>query len=90
MILPLSLGRRGLGWGDVKMAGLVGLMLGFPLVLVALFLAVVAGGLVDGLLLLFKGLKRNADVAFSPFLAVATMVVLLGGQNIMDWYLGLF
>jgi leader peptidase (prepilin peptidase)/N-methyltransferase len=90
MILPLSLGRRGLGWGDVKMAGLVGLMLGFPLVLVALFLAVVAGGLVAGLLLLFKVIKRNAAVAFSPFLAVATMVVLLCGQNIMDWYLGLF
>ena len=90
MILPLSLGRCGLGWGDVKMAGLVGLMLGFPLVLVALFLAVVAGGLLAGLLLLFRVIKRNAAVAFSSFLAVATMVVLLWGQSILDWYLGLF
>lgn len=90
MVLPLTFGRRGLGWGDVKMAGLVGLMLGFPLVLVAMFLAVVAGGLLAGLLLLFKVIKRNAAIAFSSFLAVAAMAVLLWGQNMLDWYLGLF
>lgn len=89
MALPFIFGRRGLGWGDVKMTGLVGLMLGFPLVLVSLLLAV-AGGLLAGLGLRFKVKGRGKAIAFGPFLAGATMVVLLWGQNVMGWYLGLF
>ncbi len=72
------------------MAGLVGVMVGFPGVLLALLLAVVGGGLVAVILLALKVKGRKEALAFAPFLSSATMVVLLWGPELMDWYLGLF
>jgi leader peptidase (prepilin peptidase)/N-methyltransferase len=86
--------RGGMGWGDVKMAALIGLVTGFepsrPLVFVALLLAVIAGGLVAGILLALKIKRRREAIPFGPFLSLATIVTLLWGGNILSWYLGLF
>ena len=88
--LVVLFSRGGMGWGDVKMAALIGLVIGFPLVFVALLLAVIAGGLVAGLLLALKIKKRRQAIPFGPFLSLATIVTLLFGGNILNWYLGLF
>jgi len=87
MALPLIIYRRGMGMGDVKLGALVGLMTGFPLVIIALFLSVVAGGLVGAILLVFKIKKRKDPIPFAPFLATSAMVTLLWGQAIYQWYL---
>ena len=81
---------KGMGAGDVKMAGLIGLVTGFPLVLIALFIGIVTGGLVAIILLLFKIKKRKETIPFGPFLSLATIVTLLWGSDILNWYLGLF
>ncbi len=80
--------RGGMGWGDVKMAALVGLATGYPLVFVAILLAVVSGGLIAGLLIVLKIRSRKDTIPFGPFLALAAMVTLVWGQAILDWYLG--
>ncbi|GAI86166.1 unnamed protein product, partial [marine sediment metagenome] len=90
LLIPAFIYKEGMGWGDVKMAALIGLVTGFPLVFVALFMGVVLGGLVAGILLLLKKKKRKEHIAFGPFLSVATMVTLLRGSDILNWYLGLF
>jgi leader peptidase (prepilin peptidase)/N-methyltransferase len=90
MLLVAWLYKGGIGWGDVKMGALVGLLTGFPLVLVSLFLSVVGGGLVAGALLLLKIRKRKETIPFGPFLSLGAMVTLLWGTNILDWYLLLF
>ena len=82
--------RGGMGWGDVKMAGLIGLVTGFPLVFIALFLGIVLGGLVAGLLLLLKIKKRKEPIPFGPFLSLGTITTLLWGSAILNWYLGFF
>lgn len=81
--------RGGMGAGDVKMAGLVGFMAGFPLVLVSLFVGVVAGGLVGLALLLLRLKGRKDAIPFGPFLALGATAGLLYGPAILDWYLGL-
>ena len=89
-LLIVLISRGGMGWGDVKMAALIGLVTGYPLVFVALFLAVVLGGLVAGILLLFKLRKRKESIPFAPYLSLGAMMTLLFGSNILNWYLGLF
>jgi leader peptidase (prepilin peptidase)/N-methyltransferase len=89
-LLVVLVSRGGMGWGDVKMAALIGLVTGFPLMFVALLLAVLAGGLVAGLLLALKIKRRRQAIPFAPFLSLATIVTLLWGSNILSWYLGLF
>jgi len=90
LLIPLLIYRGGMGWGDVKMAALIGLITGFPLVLVALLMGVILGGLVAGILLLLKIKKRKEAIPFGPFLSLATIATLLWGSDILNWYLGLF
>lgn len=75
----------GMGMGDVKLAGFIGLAVGFPEVLLTLFLAFVAGGAVAATLLVRHLKGRRDPVAFGPFLAVAGVVSLLYGQILLDW-----
>ena len=87
MALPFIIYRRGMGMGDVKLGALVGLISGYPLVFVALLLAMISGGLVAAVLLVFKIKKRGDPIPFAPFLATSAMVTLLWGQAIWQWYL---
>ncbi|MFC2071426.1 prepilin peptidase [Chloroflexota bacterium] len=87
MALPLIIYRRGMGMGDVKLAALVGLMTGFPLVIVALLLSWISGGLVAAILLALKIKGRKDPIPFATFLATSAMVTLLWGQAIWQWYL---
>jgi len=87
MALPFIIYRRGMGMGDVKLGALIGLMTGYPLVVVALLLSVITGGLVAASLLAFKIKKRKDPIPFAPFLATSAMITLLWGQAIWQWYL---
>ena len=81
----------GMGGGDVKLGFLLGTFLGYAggwgVVLVGMFLAFLLGGVI-GVLLLLRGAGRKAQVPFGPFLAGGTVIALLCGRNILDWYLG--
>ncbi len=91
------LARGGMGPGDVKLAGLVGLINGWPLrtgdfgssVLVAFLLAFVSGGLVASVFLALRLKGRKAPIPFGPFLVGGSFVALLWGQGLLDLYLGL-
>ena len=90
MLLLALLYRGGIGFGDVKMAGLMGIMVGFPSIIVALLLAIIGGGLVAGILLALKIKGRKEAIPFGPFLSLATAVTLLWGRDLITWYLGFF
>lgn len=87
-IFLISRGRW-LGLGDVKLAFLMGLFLGFPNILVALFFAFSIGAIMGlGLMVLGKkGLK--SEVAFAPFLVLGTLIALFWGEVTAHWYLNL-
>lgn len=87
-LLIVVLSRGGMGWGDVKMAALIGVVTGFPLVFVAILLAVVSGGLVAWILILSKAKSRKQGIPFGPFLSLAVMATIIWGSPILDWYLG--
>jgi leader peptidase (prepilin peptidase)/N-methyltransferase len=89
-LLVVIVSRGGMGWGDVKLAALIGLVTGFPLIFVALLLAVIVGGLVAGLLLALKVKGRREAIPFAPFLSLAAIATLLWGSSILGWYLSLF
>lgn len=81
--------RGGMGWGDVKLAGLIGLATGFPMVLVAIVLGAVLGGIVGVVLMAVKKKGMKSLIPFGPFLSVATMVTLIWGGDMLNWYAGL-
>ncbi len=90
MLIIFVVSRGGMGFGDVKMAALVGLIAGFPQVFIALFLAVIAGGLVAGVLLVARLKTRRQPIPFGPFLAVGAMLVFVWGNQMQEFYRQLF
>lgn len=80
----------GMGMGDVKLAGVMGLYLGVA-VAPALFVGFLAGALAGVGMIARQGLgARKAGVPFAPFLAVGGLVGLLAGQQLVDLYVGRF
>ena len=72
--------RGGMGFGDVKLAFVLGVWLGFEQSLLCLLLAFILGGVV-GVLLLLTGLKTRKDaIPFGPYLCVSGWVSFLCGK----------
>jgi leader peptidase (prepilin peptidase) / N-methyltransferase len=82
---------RGMGVGDIKLAGVLGLFLGRA-VGPAVFIALVSGTLVGALIMARKGVAegRKTAVPFGPFLALGGVVAVFAGDAMIDWYLGTF
>ena len=78
----------GMGGGDVKLAGLLGLLLGLSGVVIAVWFASVAGGIVAVALLALRKRGRKSEIPFGPFLAGGALVALLAGTRIASWYIG--
>ena len=74
--------RHGMGLGDVKLATLIGLYLGWPQVLPALLSAFLLGGLVGAAIILVGG-SRRSTFAYSPVLVAGAIFVLLGGDALL-------
>ncbi len=75
-----------MGFGDVKLAGVLGALLGAQNLLVALLLAFVFGA-VGGLV--GKALGKGRVVPFGPYLVLGALVALFYGTSLVAWYLGL-
>ncbi|GAA4022096.1 A24 family peptidase [Deinococcus rubellus] len=72
-----------MGFGDVKLAAVIGAFLGFERLLVALAVAVVVGAVL-GLIQRFTGGENK--LKFGPYLAIGAVVALLWGAAIIDAY----
>jgi len=82
---------RGMGMGDVKLAGVLGLFLGFldvGHVFLGLFMGFLLGA-VGGVTLIASGVRTRRDhIPYAPFQAGGALFVVLFGRPILDWYGG--
>ncbi|MDD2732117.1 MAG: prepilin peptidase [Candidatus Pacebacteria bacterium] len=88
IIFLLSKGRW-IGFGDVKLAFLMGVFLGFPEILTALFFAFAIGAIIGIGLILLKLKDLKSEVPFGPFLILGLFISFFWAENIINWYLGL-
>jgi leader peptidase (prepilin peptidase)/N-methyltransferase len=81
----------GMGMGDVKLAGVLGLCLGAAIA-PALLIALLAGVLLGAAIIARKGARagRKTAVPFGPFLALGALVAVFVGQPIVDLYVNHF
>ncbi|MDP3941163.1 MAG: prepilin peptidase [bacterium] len=80
---------RGMGFGDVLFVFVMGLLLGFPTTIVAVYLAFLTGAVVSLILLLGGRKKLKSSIAFGPFLVGGTFLCLLWGQQLTQAFLTL-
>jgi leader peptidase (prepilin peptidase) / N-methyltransferase len=77
---------RGLGFGDVKLVFALTLLMGWPKMLVGFFASFVSGAVIGVILLASGRHKRGQPIPFGPFLILGTVLSLVVGQAIWDWY----
>ena len=77
---------RWIGGGDIRLGALLGAMLGWPLVVLALVLAYFLGSAVAIGLLVSGKKKWGSQIPFGTFLAVAAIITLFFGYDIWQWY----
>jgi leader peptidase (prepilin peptidase)/N-methyltransferase len=89
--LPSLINPRGMGMGDAKLIGVLGLYLGSAVV-PAFFVAFLAGTAVGIAILVRKGMSqgRRTAVPFGPFLALGGLVGVLAGAELVELYLTAF
>lgn len=84
LILFLITKGKGMGFGDVKLSFLLGLVLGFPKIILALYLAFLTGAVIGIILILWKKKKTIKDtIPFGPFLILGALVSLFLGDLII-------
>jgi len=92
---------KGMGFGDVKLGFLIGLVNSLPLsygvpsvtrymyVIAAIFLGFILGAIYSVTLILLKKKSMKDTIAFGPFLITGSLLVFLFGNNLLDWYVNL-
>jgi leader peptidase (prepilin peptidase)/N-methyltransferase len=78
-----------MGFGDVELSACLGMMLGWPLIGVSIFIAVILGGAVSVFLLAFKGKTFKSMVPFGTFFSFSAVLSLFYGERLLHWYLAL-
>ena len=77
----------GMGGGDMKLGAMLGAFLGWKVVLLTIFIAVVLGGAL-AVALIASGVRGRKDpIPFGPFLAAGGAVSLFWGERVVRWYL---
>jgi len=76
-----------MGMGDVKLAGLIGATVGLTNILIALYIAIMFGGIVAIVLLIRNRFQRNIRMAYAPYLVLGAWVVLFNGQTLLYTHL---
>ena len=82
-----------MGFGDVKLAGVIGIYLGWlgwDVLAVGALAAFLLGGLFGVILLVSRSAGSKTAVPFGPWMLGGAWVGILGGHEIAAWYLGLF
>lgn len=78
--------RGGMGAGDMKLFGVLGIVLGLDKVLLAFFLSCIIGAVIGMLLLLFKIIDSKQPVPFGPYIVLAALVTYFYGDSLINWY----
>ncbi|EKN65862.1 peptidase A24A domain-containing protein [Neobacillus bataviensis LMG 21833] len=87
LLIIAVVSKGGMGFGDVKLYALLGLVLGVKIVLLSFFLSTLFGAVIGGLALLFKIVKRRQPIPFGPFIAAGTLTAYFWGSEIITFYI---
>ena len=83
-------GGRGMGFGDVKLAAVLGLFIGWPDIMLALGLAFVLGGFLSVGLLALHSRTMKDHLPFGPFIALGFTIIFFFGEKLMGLYFNFF
>lgn len=82
--------REGMGGGDIKLLGWIGAVLGWSSIPFVILCSSIVGSVVGVLMALRKDEGLASTIPFGPYLALAALVYIFGGDRLGEWYISLF
>lgn len=86
----ILISRGGMGGGDMKLFGVLGIVLGLEKVLLAFLLACLLGTVFGIALLWLKIVRRRQPIPFGPYIVLAALIAYFNGDPLIYWYTTLF
>jgi len=81
---------RGMGFGDVKLSFLLGLIFGFPNIVFVLYIAFLTGAFFSIILIILQRKRLKETIPFGPFLILGALLVFFLQEKISLWILPIF
>lgn len=89
LAIIIIVSKGGMGAGDMKLFGLLGIVLGFGNVLLTFLLAALLGAIVGGIFMLLRRVEKKQPIPFGPFIVIAALFSYYYGEQIIKWYMNL-
>ncbi|PYZ93632.1 prepilin peptidase [Salipaludibacillus keqinensis] len=89
-LLLAIVSKGGMGGGDIKLMGVIGLVLGFQGVLLTVFLSSFIGAVFGVVAIAMKKAKRKNPIPFGPFIAMGALISYFYHEEIFHWYINVF
>src|SRR6186713_2755186 len=86
----LITGKEGMGYGDFKLFAALGAWMGWMMLLPIIIFASAVGAIFGVVVMIRQRKGKDTQIAFGPFLAIAGWIALVGGNAVVERYLGLF
>jgi leader peptidase (prepilin peptidase)/N-methyltransferase len=87
--LIIIVSQGGMGAGDMKLFGVIGIVLGWKNVLLAFFIAAFLGAIIGGILMLVNKVKKKQPIPFGPYIVIGALISYFYGEQILTFYLSL-
>jgi len=78
-----------MGGGDIKLMAMIGATIGWKLTVLTIFLSAYIAAILGGGMILLKIKKKGQYLPYGPFIAIAAIVALYWGNDIINWWLGM-
>lgn len=85
----ILISNGGMGAGDMKLFGVLGVVLGLKHVILTFFLSSLIGAVISFGLILFKKIDRRQSVPFGPYIVAGAIISYFYGHDIINWYVNL-
>lgn len=87
--LAQYLASRGqwIGGGDIRLGVFMGVILGFPAIIMALLFAYILGAIISAVFLILKKKTMTDATPFGTYLTVGTVIAMIWGNNVIEWYM---
>jgi leader peptidase (prepilin peptidase)/N-methyltransferase len=84
-----ALKKEAMGFGDVKLMGSLGALLGWQAIIYILFFSALAGAVVGTTLIVMKKKELSSQIPYGPYIALAAFSWILGGYRLWEAYVAL-
>jgi len=90
LLLIAFIYKKGMGIGDVKLIGMIGVFIGWQYALISIFIGALFGSIYGIYMMVSGKMTRETRIPFGPFISLGAVIMILYGDVLLNWYIGLF